>query len=135
MKYVLLAAGAAALGLSAPVAARPGNGHGNPHAYGYGNAYGVHGPLGYGAGGCPPGLARKAVPCMPPGQARKMYNVGQRLPRGAMTSYGYNRIPYDLRSQYRLSPNNRYYYGNGYLYGVNPRTMVVQQVIGALLGR
>lgn len=29
--------------------------------------------------GCPPGLAKKAVPCVPPGQARK-WRVGEALP-------------------------------------------------------
>ena len=33
--------------------------------------------LGFGAGGCPPGLAKKPVACMPPGQAAKL--VGQPL--------------------------------------------------------
>ncbi len=32
-----------------------------------------------GAGGCPPGLAKKSVPCVPPGQARK-WQVGDRIP-------------------------------------------------------
>ncbi|HYD17094.1 MAG TPA: hypothetical protein VEF76_01280 [Patescibacteria group bacterium] len=31
---------------------------------------------------CPPGLAKKNPPCIPPGQAKK-YGVGQRLPEGA----------------------------------------------------
>jgi hypothetical protein len=31
--------------------------------------------------GCPPGLAKKAVPCVPPGQAKK-WEVGAPLPRG-----------------------------------------------------
>lgn len=31
------------------------------------------------AKGCPPGLAKKAVPCVPPGQARK-WQVGERIP-------------------------------------------------------
>lgn len=31
--------------------------------------------------GCPPGLAKKNNGCLPPGQARKRYVVGQRLPR------------------------------------------------------
>ena len=30
--------------------------------------------------GCPPGLAKKSVPCVPPGQA-KGWTVGERLPR------------------------------------------------------
>jgi hypothetical protein len=31
--------------------------------------------------GCPPGLAKKAVPCVPPGQVKK-WQVGAPLPRG-----------------------------------------------------
>ena len=30
---------------------------------------------------CPPGLAKKAVPCVPPGQAKK-WQVGNRIPGG-----------------------------------------------------
>lgn len=30
--------------------------------------------------GCPPGLAKKAVPCVPPGQANKAWRLGERLP-------------------------------------------------------
>ena len=32
-----------------------------------------------GGKGCPPGLAKKAVPCVPPGQAAK-WTIGERLP-------------------------------------------------------
>jgi uncharacterized protein DUF1236 len=35
----------------------------------------------YGRGNCPPGLAKKDNGCLPPGQAKKRYVVGQRLPR------------------------------------------------------
>ena len=31
--------------------------------------------------GCPPGLAKKSLPCVPPGQA-KGWHVGEPLPRG-----------------------------------------------------
>jgi hypothetical protein len=127
MKQLLLFAGLAALGIAAPAAAKPGNGHGNSHAYG------LQGPVGYGHGGCPPGLAKKAIPCVPPGQAKKLYNVGQRFPSGYGSALGYNQIPYDLRSQYGLNPYGNYYYGDGYLYRVNPRTMLLQQVVAALL--
>jgi hypothetical protein len=127
MKQALLIATAATLAFAGPVFAKPGNGHG------YGHAYGAQGPIGYGAGGCPPGLAKKAMPCVPPGQAKKLYNVGQRFPRGYGSRLGYNQIPYDLRSRYGLNPRGNYYYGDGYLYRVNPRTMLIQQVIGALL--
>jgi hypothetical protein len=34
----------------------------------------------YGRGKCPPGLAKKHNGCLPPGQAKKRYIVGQRLP-------------------------------------------------------
>ena len=33
-------------------------------------------------GHCPPGLAKKAVPCVPPGQVRNAWRVGDTLPRG-----------------------------------------------------
>jgi hypothetical protein len=129
MKQIFLVAGAVALGFAAPVVAKPGNGHGG-HGNGY--AYGVNGPIGYGQGGCPPGLAEKNPPCIPPGQAKKLL-VGQRMPMGFANPYGFNQIPYTLRNQYGLNPYNNYYYNNGYLYGVDPRTMIVQQAIAALL--
>ena len=31
---------------------------------------------------CPPGLAKKAVPCVPPGQVNKSLRAGDRLPAG-----------------------------------------------------
>lgn len=34
---------------------------------------------GNGKAGCPPGLAKKAVPCVPPGQVKK-WQLGERLP-------------------------------------------------------
>jgi hypothetical protein len=122
MKYALLLAAAAALGFAGPAAAKPGHGHGHGH-----DAYG------YGLGGCPPGLAKKHNGCMPPGQARKMFRVGQRYDLGYGSRYAYRQIPYDLRQRYDLDPYSRYYYGNGYLYRVDPRTLLVQQVISALL--
>jgi hypothetical protein len=137
MKQIALLAGSAALAFAGPALAKPGNGHGKGHGNSHGNAksyaYGTQGPVGYGAGGCPRGLAKKAVACVPPGQAKKLYNVGQRLPQGYGTPYGYNQIPSSVRSQYGLSSNQNYYYGNGYLYGVDPRTMLVRQAVSALL--
>jgi hypothetical protein len=127
MKQALLITSAAALAFTGPALAKPGHGHGH--------GYGVEGPVGYGAGGCPPGLAKKHNGCLPPGQAKKLYNVGQRFPSGYGTPYGYNQIPYDLRRQYGFDPNDRYYYGDGYLYRVDPRTMLIQQAVNALLYR
>jgi hypothetical protein len=130
MKHLLLLASAAALASAAPAFAKNGNGHG----HGHGNHSYAEG-IGYGVGGCPPGLAKKNNGCLPPGQAKKLYNVGQRLRLGygGINPYGYNQIPNDLRNQYGFDPYDNYYYGNGYIYQVDPTTMLVQQVIQALL--
>jgi hypothetical protein len=136
MKQLFLFAGAAALGFAGPTLAKPGNGHGHGHynAYGYGHGHGHrhYNAYGYGIGGCPPGLAKKHNGCLPPGQAKKLAR-GQRWQSGYGTRYTYREIPYDLRRQYGLDPYDRYYYGNGYLYQVDPRTLLVQRVISALL--
>ena len=123
MKHLFLLAGAAALGIAGPALAKPGNGHG--HGSG-------HDARGYGIGGCPHGLAKKNNGCLPPGQAKKLAR-GQHWQSTYGSRYGYGQIPYDLRQQYDLTPRYNYYYGNGYLYQVDPRTLLVQQVISALL--
>jgi hypothetical protein len=120
MKHILLIGAAAALAFAGPAFAKPGHGRGHGSAYDYGY------------GRCPPGLAKKHNGCMPPGQARKLAR-GQRWQNGYGTLYTYNRIPYDVRNQYDLNRRYRYYYDTGYLYQVDPRTMLVQQVISALL--
>jgi hypothetical protein len=38
-----------------------------------------------------------------------------------------------LRNRYSFDQDDRYYYNQGYLYQVDPKTMLVQQVISALL--
>ncbi len=153
MKRLIFLAGAAMLVATAPAAAQPGNsqghGHGKP-AMAHGNsghARAVHGRSDIGVirtsngrlyaldrrGGCPPGLAKKGNGCMPPGQARKAYNIGQRYNRNFGNLWSYNQIPDYLRNRYTFDPNDRYYYNDGYLYQVDPRTMLVQQAISALL--
>ena len=146
MKIAYLIGSAALLTLAAPAAAKPGGGHG--HGGGHGNAASAHGKSARGVivsdrygrlyalnahGSCPPGLAKRDNGCMPPGQAKKLYRVGQRYNRNFGTVWGYNQIPDYLRSQYTFDPDDRYYYSNGYLYQVDPRTLLVQQVISALL--
>jgi hypothetical protein len=132
MKQLLLFAGAAALGFAAPAMAHGhGQGKGNPHASHQG--YGVNGPIGYGVGGCPPGLAKKNNGCRPPGQVKKLYNVGQRFPLSYGNAWSYNQIPYDLRSRYGFDPRSQYYYGDGYLYQVDPTSMLIRQVVSAIL--
>ena len=119
MKHILMLAGAMALASTAPAYAKP------KHA----NHQGNH----IGQGHCPPGLAEKNNGCLPPGQAKKLYNVGQRLPYGYNSYTPYNQIPYDLRNRYNLGDDDRYIYRDDYLYRVDPKTLIVQQVLQALL--
>jgi hypothetical protein len=122
MKHLLLLAGAAALATGASAYAKPGHGNGNRSAYGNG-------------ANCPPGLAKKNNGCMAPGQYKKRFARGQRFNSTYGQRYAYNQLPYDIRRQYDLDRSNRYYYDQGYLYQVDPRTMLVERVIQTILGR
>ena len=127
MKHLLILAGVAALATTAPAYAKP------DHAKGHGK-HGAHsGHFAPGIGGCPPGLAKKHNGSMPPGQARKLYNIGQRWPGNYGNAWNFNQIPYDLRSRYGFNDDYRYYYGDGYLYQVDPATMLISQVVSAIL--
>jgi hypothetical protein len=133
MKSLFLIAGAAALASAGAASAKP------PHAKGH-KGHGApviqdhRGHVGYGTGGCPPGLAKKNPQCMPPGQYKKLFEVGQRVPLGYKGLLGYNALPYDLRSRYGgLDPYGRYIYDQHYLYRVDPATMVVSQILRAVL--
>ena len=117
MKKLLLLAGAAALGFTAPAVAKPGHGQGH------------HGDRGY---WCAPGLAKKHNGCRAPGQAKR-WDRGDRWRTNYGSYYRYNQIPYELRQRYDLNSRYRYYYNDGYLYQVDPRTQLISQVIGALL--
>ena len=126
MKHLLILAGVAALATTAPAYAKP------DHAKGH-KGHNAKGHVGYGVGGCPPGLAKKNNGCLPPGQAKKLYNIGQRWPGNYGHAWNYNQIPYDLRSRYGFDDDYRYYYGDGYLYQVDPATMLISQVVSAIL--
>jgi Ni/Co efflux regulator RcnB len=52
----------------------------------------------YAAGRCPPGLAKKNNGCLPPGQAKRMWNMGEPLPR----QVAYYPLPRELYA--RLTP-------------------------------
>jgi len=52
----------------------------------------------YAAGRCPPGLAKKSNGCLPPGQAKRMWNMGEPLPR----QVAYYPLPRELYA--RLTP-------------------------------
>jgi hypothetical protein len=140
MKPIIMLAASAALAFAVPTLAKPGNGHGmgpgNGHGMGHGNAYayGINGRpadvgqgQGYGVGGCPPGLAKKAVPCVPPGQAKKL-GLGAQVPLGT-NLLAYNALPTTVRTRHNLSTSSRYVYQDGTVYQVNPRTRTVTRVV------
>ena len=54
----------------------------------------------YAAGRCPPGLAKKNNGCLPPGQAKRMWNMGEPLPR----QVPYYPLPRELYTQLTLPP-------------------------------
>lgn len=106
MRSVIVAAGAMALAFAGSALSKPGNGHGYGHE-GYGQAYGWQGPMGYGAGGCPPGLAKKQNGCLPPGQAKKLLR-GQHLFSSFRTRYARRQIlPRRLHSRKLRSSRHR----------------------------
>ena len=134
MKTLILIAGAAALASAGPAIAKPN--HAKHNKGQHARVLQDHrGHVGYGTGGCPPGLAKKNPQCMPPGQHKKLFNVGQRVPYGYNGLLGYDSLPYDLRSRYGggLDPYSRYIHRDDYLYRVDPKTMVVSEILRAIL--
>ena len=77
MGRLLSVAGIAILVASGSAWAKPDEASHGKHERGYDKQ-----PVGYGAGGCPPGLRRKNAQCLPPGQHKKLFDVGQRVRRG-----------------------------------------------------
>ncbi len=94
-----------------------GQGQGQDQDHGQGAAIGPHGQQiaiqdrdretvhswyrnEYAAGRCPPGLARKNNGCLPPGQAKKMWNLGEPLP----PQVPYYPIPRELAMQLAPPP-------------------------------
>lgn len=74
---------------------------------------------------CPPGLAKKNNGCLPPGQAKARWAVGQRLPVAYRNDY----IPRQYRNYY---DNGTYRYSDGYVYRVDPTTYVIREVLRAV---
>lgn len=127
MQRLTLAIGA--LVVAVPMAVAQGNGNGN----GKGNARNAA-PV---AGHCPPGLAKKNPPCVPPGQARNVqperdvyrdhdriiYSRGDYIPDG----YVVVRDP----GAYGLDPYNDYYRVGDNFYRVDSETRKVINFVGA----
>jgi len=83
-----------------------------------------------GRGNCPPGLAKKHNGCLPPGQARKRYVVGQRLPAAVVVQ------PLPPRLVTRLGPapaGYEYVVVDGDVVKLAVGTRLVVDAIGALL--
>ena len=92
--------------------------------------------LGWGAGGCPPGLAKKPIACMPPGQAAKL--VGQ--PLIAANRFGVlEPLPLSMRSLFWDDDDHYYRWGGGYMYRVDRDDAIIASMIplfgSALLGQ
>ena len=92
--------------------------------------------LGWGAGGCPPGLAKKPIACMPPGQAAKL--VGQ--PLIAANRFGVlEPLPLSMRSLFLDDDDYYYRWGGGYMYRVDRDDALIASMIplfgSALLGQ
>lgn len=141
MKFVLIAT--AAFILAAPLAAQAGHGHGGGNGHGDGDASAHanddgdrredsdHAHWRSQPGWTPPGLAKKPYG-MPPGQAKKMWRQGDRLPPTYITERYYVADP----SRYNLAPTPYGYrwvrVGNEY-YLAQTQTGLVSQVISALI--
>ena len=80
--------------------------------------------VGYGVGGCPPGLRDKG--CMPPGQAKKL--LGRRAQEIRRLA-AFDAVPVRLRSIYADTPDYYYRYGDGYMYRVNRTNDVVSALL------
>jgi hypothetical protein len=92
--------------------------------------------LGFGTGGCPPGLAKKPIACMPPGQAAKL--VGE--PLVVASRYGaLAPVPVALRNFYYDDDDYYYRYGGGYMYRVDRDDDLIAAMIplfgAALIGQ
>ncbi|HKX92688.1 MAG TPA: hypothetical protein VJM15_09730 [Sphingomicrobium sp.] len=57
------------------------------------------------------------------------FNIGQPLPMG----YDVYNVPYAYRSTYFDSPTAMYRYNNGYIYQVDPTTMLVTAIVASIL--
>jgi hypothetical protein len=85
---------------------------------------------GFGSANCPPGLAKKG--CMPPGQAKKAFNLGQQVQPSWFS--GYN-VPSQYSAFYPDSADAYYRYSDeGYIYRVNSQNNLVSGLIPLLGG-
>lgn len=110
---IVLLAGTMSLGAGAAMAKNNGNGHGNQPA--------KHNSQPQHVSNCPPGLAKKNPPCVPPGQAKK-YGRGDHLDH-----YVYIQNP----GRYGLN-NGHYVTAGNYVYRIDENTREVLNLVGAV---
>lgn len=126
MRNLMFIAGAASLLAVSPALADPGKGRGKGHkSVGHSQMHG--------GAVCPPGLAKKSPACVPPGQAKRMFREGQRLPNGYRYYTPYGDIPASLRDRYDLDDDYRYIYRDNQIYVVDPATSLVTRILDAIL--
>lgn len=82
------------------------------------------------AGHCPPGLAKKNPPCVPPGQVGKNYRIGERYGNDGYWEDSYLRR-YDLP---RLPRGESYYRVGDNFLRVDDNTRLVLELIEVLAG-
>ncbi|MES2343539.1 MAG: RcnB family protein [Pseudomonadota bacterium] len=139
MKTLLAAAAVASLALGAPLAAQadPG-GHGNGkgerhekgHAKGHDNGH-YEGDDHHGGAWTPPGLAKKPGG-MPPGQYKKLYRQGQRLPTSYIDQRYYVANP--QANRLRAPPAGyRWVQVEDQYYLAQTRSGVIAEVVSALI--
>jgi len=83
----------------------------------------------YGGNVCPPGLANRTPACVPPGQAKRMFREGQRIPTNFNVFTDYNSIPADLRQRFNIPSGYNYVYRDNSVYVVDPTTRIVRSII------
>ncbi len=132
MNKFLILGGAALAFATTPALAGPPS-HAKAGKANHAQMHKGHKMKGHAMKACPPGLAKKHNGCMPPGQAKKMYEQGYRFDRTFSGYTAYDRIPRDLRRHYDLDPRDRYIYDNNYIYRVDPTTRIVREVLNAIL--
>lgn len=89
----------------------------------------------FAGGACPPGLAKKTPACVAPGQAKRMFSEGQRIPSGFNAFTDFDELPLqfrdDIPSQYS-SDAYRYIQRDDSIYVVDRRTRIVSDIIDLL---
>ena len=85
------------------------------------------------ASSCPPGLAKKNNGCLPPGQAKKAFGLGQRI---QPSYYGAYNVPQEYRAFYRDTGDYFYRYDNddGYIYRIDSGSNLISGLVPLLGG-